>query len=132
MKGKLIGWFVLSMLIFAVVAIFCCGTAFADDGTNDDGGGFNWVAFIAAIGVFAWAMYSPAVYAEWVDVWKDKKLGTWRKIGYSIRAIGSCAGPVFVAVWKQYGASIIALVVTLFRVKFGLPTAKKMAGKAFK
>jgi hypothetical protein len=87
--------------------------------------------WIIPILVFAWAMYSPVVYAEWVDVWKDKKMNTMRKIGYSIRAIGSCAGPVLVATWKQYGASIIAVLVTLFKNKLGVPVAIKRVGAAF-
>jgi ABC-type spermidine/putrescine transport system permease subunit II len=89
-------------------------------------------AWIIPMLVFVWGIYSPAVYKEWVSVWSDKTLGTWRKIGYSIRALASAAVTAGVAFWKQYGGSIIAFVVTLFRVKFGVPAAVKMAGKALK
>jgi len=130
MKSRLLSFVVIiSVVLFA--SLICGGVALADDGSND-GGSFNWIAFATGIGVFAWAMYSPAVYAEWVDVWKDKKMGTMRKVGYSFRALGSCAGPVLVAVWKQYGASIIALITTLFKVKFGVPVAFRRAGNILK
>jgi uncharacterized membrane protein len=88
--------------------------------------------WIIPILVFVWAIYSAAVYKEWVAIWTDKPMGTLKKVGYSIRALADCAGPVLVATWKQYGGSIVAFIIKMFKVRLGLPVAGKRIGKALK
>ena len=88
----------------------------------------NNQVWIIPILVFVWTIYSRAVYEEWVSVWTDKTLSTPKKVGYSIRALASAAGPAAMAVWKQYGGVIKAVIATWYKNKLGIPTAMRKAG----
>lgn len=130
MKARIL-LIVFLVALVLLPALICAGVCLADDG-NSGPGGF-WEAnkgWIIPILTFIWAMYSPAVYKEWVNIWNDKKSSTWLKVGWSIAALVKCAGPVLSATLKQYGGSILAIVKTLIRVKLGIPVAaRRLSGR---
>lgn len=120
MKGKVLFVLVISAVLFA--SLICGGVAVADDGDllNPDNS-INWVE-VGLIVALLWSIYWPALLADWKDTWSRKKLGTWHKIGLSISALVGCLIPCVKTIWTQYGGAILALLKTLLRVKFGIPT----------
>jgi len=121
MKGKMV---ILITLILLMGLIFSGSVALADDGGGDllnPDNTINWVE-VGLILAVLWQLYWPSLLADWTDTWNQKKLGTWKKVGYSISALVGCLIPAGKTVLKQYGGAILALIKTLIKVKFGIPT----------
>lgn len=84
------------------------------------------IPIVVALGVLYWATLQKA----WAEIWSKKEDGTWWKLRCSLIAIGTCLPACVVAIWKQYGGAIIALILKLIKVRLGIPAGlNKLAGK---
>lgn len=118
MKSRFIGILILTVIMFVSLVTFS-SVVFADTGSGSDD--TDWRVVIYPIVIFLWAIYWPALQKEWSSIWQDKSESTGRKIGYSISAIVGCLLPCLKTTWKQYGGSIIALIVALVKARLGIP-----------
>ena len=132
MKGKLLGWIALIGLML-IPLVFCCGVAFADDGSAADS---DWSPLWIAIGAVAWillGLYWDCLKPVLSEIWSEPADGVAWKLRQSLIAAAVSVWDMLKAAYKKglLGA-IISILIGIIKRKFGLPAAARAAGKVFK
>jgi len=130
MRGKMFGWIVLIALMLIPVALFCCGVAFADDGSGESSSDLTalWVA-ITAIAITLLNLYCDVLKLRLSVIWAVKDDSVAWKLRCSLIALG-------LALWDTLKAAysnglldgVISVLIAIIRRKLGIPTAMRKAG----
>ena len=133
MKGKILSWIVLILLLLLPVTL-CCGIAFADDGAG--AAGSDWSLLWLAVGAVAmtllnlyWDVFKPKLLAVWVV--KEDTL-RWKLRGTLIAAGISLCDMLKAAYKRGLLDAIISIIIKIIRARLGIPTAVRKASAVFK